>query len=186
MTLGRDGYIYVASNTGKVHKVDVLTGIEVTTGNWPALGNVGEVFVSMCFGPDGTLYVNAEDYKLHALNSDGSEKWAYKFDRWGSDPLVRSDGMIIVMGQVNGAGRVCALRDNGTCASLVWTSLRILDNLTLNETNVNIAPDGTIFVHSGDQPPLGLFAVKGNGSGLNILSPWPKYMGNIRNNGIKD
>jgi outer membrane protein assembly factor BamB len=186
MTLGGDGYIYITSNTGKVHKVDIASGIEVTTGNWPALGNVGEVFASMCLGPDGTVYVNAEDYNLHALNPDGSEKWSYQFDRWGSDPLVRDDGMIIVMGQVEGAGRVCAIRDNGTTASLVWKSPKILNDLTLNETNVNIAPDGTIFVHSGDQPPLGLFALMGNGSGLNTVSPWPKYMGNIKNNGMND
>lgn len=183
MAIGRDGYIYATSNTGKVHKVNISTGVEVTAGNWPALGNVGEVFTSICIGHDGTLYVNAEDYKLHALNSDGSEKWSYRFDGWGSDPLIRADGMIIVMGQVAGAGRVCALKDNGASASLVWTSPKILDNLTLNETNVNIAPDGTIFVHSGDQPPLALFAIEGNGHGLSTSSPWPKYMGNIQNNG---
>jgi outer membrane protein assembly factor BamB len=186
MTLGGDGYIYVTSNTGKVHKVEISTGIEVTSGSWPALGDVGEIFASMCIGPDGTLYVNAEDYKLHALNPDGSEKWAYQFERWGSDPLVRDDGMIIVMGQIEGAGRVCTLKDNGTSASLEWTSPKILDNLTLNETNVNIAPDGTIYVHSGDQPPLGLFAIKGNGYGLNKSSPWPKYMENIKNNGLRN
>lgn len=31
--------------------------------------------------------------------------------------------------------------------------------------------------------PFALFALKGNGQGLSTLSPWPKYMGNIKNNG---
>jgi outer membrane protein assembly factor BamB len=112
-TSGDDGYVYATCNTGIVHKINAATGIEDTSGSWPALGGIGEVFASVCFGADGTLYVNAEDYKLHALNTNGSQKWTYTFQGWGSDPLVRDDGMIIVMGQVNGAGRVCGIRDNG-------------------------------------------------------------------------
>jgi outer membrane protein assembly factor BamB len=184
VTVSDDGHVYATCNTGVVHKINAVTGNEDTSGSWPALGGIGEVFASMCFGADGTLYVNAEDYKLHALNTNGSQKWTYTFQGWGSDPLVRDDGMIIVMGQVNGAGRVCGIRDNGSSATLVWTSPQICSNLTLNETNVNIGPDGTIFVHSGDQQPLGLFAIEGNGSGMNSFSPWPKYMCNIQNNGI--
>lgn len=184
VTVSDDGYVYATCNTGIVHKINASTGIEDTSGSWPALGGIGEVFASMCFGPDGTLYVNAEDSRLHALNTNGSQKWTYTFQGWGSDPLVRDDGMIIVMGQVNGAGRVCAIRDNGSSATLVWTSPQICSNLTLNETNVNIGPNGTIYVHSGDQQPLALFAVEGNGSGLNSSSPWPKYMCNTQNNGI--
>ncbi|MHC4690451.1 MAG: GLUG motif-containing protein, partial [Planctomycetota bacterium] len=184
VTVGDDGYIYATCNTGIIHKINAITGIEDTSDNWPALGGIGEVFASMCFGPDGTLYVNAEDFKLHAVNPDGSEKWTYTFDAWGSDPLVRDDGKIIVMGQVDSAGRVCCLSDNGTSAALDWSSDPILSNLTLNETNVNIGPDGTIYVHSGDQSPLALFAIEGNGQGLNTSSPWPKYMCNIQNNGI--
>jgi acetyl esterase/lipase len=171
VTVGSDGYIYATSNTGVVHKINASTGKDDTSGHWPALGGIGEVFASMAFSPDGeTLYVNAEDHKLHALNHDGSEKWTFEFEVWGSDPLVRDDSRIIVMGQVDGAVSV-------------WSSAPICLTLQLNETNVNIGPDGTIFVHSGDQPPLGLFAIKGNGQGLSTKSPWPKYMGNIQNNG---
>jgi outer membrane protein assembly factor BamB len=184
VTVGDDGYIYATSNTGVVHKIEASTGKEDTSGSWPALGGIGEVFASMSFSSDGdTLYVNAEDHKLHALNPNGSEKWTFEFEVWGSDPLVRDDGKIIIMGQVDGAARVCCLIDNGSNATIEWSSDPICSTLQLNETNVNIGPDGTIFVHSGDQPPLGLFAIKGNGHGLSTKSPWPKYMGNIQNNG---
>ena len=183
VTIGADGYIYTSSNTGKVHKINPSTGIEVSSDYWPALGNIGEVFTSLCLGADSTIYVNAEDYKLHALNPDGSEKWSITFEGWGSDPLVRDDGMIIVMGQIEGAGRVCGIKDNGNSSTIEWYSPKILENLTLNETNVNISANGTIYVHSGDQSPLALFAIEGNGYGLNTSSPWPKYMGNIQNNG---
>jgi len=185
VTVSDDGYVYATCNTGVVHKINKTTGNEDTSGSWPALGSVGEVFASMCFSPDGnTLYVNGEDSKLHALNSDGSEKWSYAFQTWGSDPLVRDDGKIIVMGQVSGSGRVCCLTDNGSSATLEWTSDPICSNLNLNETNVNIAPNGTIYVHSGDESPLALFAIEGNGYGLSTTSPNPKYMVNIQNNGI--
>ena len=186
VTLTNGSYLFATCNTGYVHKIDKSTGVEVTSGYWPALGDVGEVFASMCISPDGnTLYVNSEDYKLRAIStSDGSTKWSYTFQVWGSDPLVRDDGKIIVMGQVSGAGRVCCLSDNGTSASLEWTSPRIIANLQLNETNVNIAPDGTIYVHSGDQSPRGLFAIAGNGQDISKTSPWPKYMRNIQNNGV--
>ena len=61
---------------------------------------------------------------------------------------------------------------------------RDIKNLTLNESNVNIAPDGTIYVTAGDQMPMALFAIEGNGKGLSKWAQFPKYMWNIKNNGI--
>ncbi len=178
-------YIYQSSNSGLVHKIDIRTGIEVTSNNYPALGNIGEVFTPIVFSNDGsTFYVNAEDNNLYAVHTEtGTQKWAFPFEEWGSDPIVRNDGVILVMGQLKSAGRVCAIKDNESFAVLLWTSDKIVETLHLNETNVNIASDGTIYVHAGDQPPLRLYALKGNGMGLSDSSPWPKLMGNIHNNG---
>ena len=183
--LAGNGYILQTSNTGVIHKIDLATGVEITTESWPALGGVGEVFTSIVLSPDGrTFYVNAEDHNLYALDIiTGAVKWFYTFEEWGSDPLIREDGVIIVMGQINGAARVCALQDNGESATLLWSSPKIFAHLTLNESNVNISPNGTIYIHAGDQHPLSLFAVKGNGLGLSSSSPWPKTMGNMQNNG---
>ncbi len=183
VTIGADGSIYASSNTGIIHKFNPANGAEIWQAGCP--GGCGEVFAAMALSNDGnTIYVNGEDNALHAFDtSNGNHKWEIGFQTWGSDPLVRNDGVIIVMAQINGAGRVAAIQDNGSSASILWTSPQILSNLNLNETSVNIAPNGTIYVHSGDQNPLALFAIEGNGQGLSTSSAWPKIMGNIQNNG---
>jgi arabinan endo-1,5-alpha-L-arabinosidase len=185
------GYIYVGSSStgGYVHKVDSQTG-KSAGGNWPVKTNASEVFANISIGNDGTIFVNSEDYSLWAFNPDGTVKWNnVKFDHWGSDPLIRENGTIIVTSQINGAARVVCIRDAGDKGIIEWASGSICDSLAFNESNVNIGPDGTIYVHSGVYPPVALFAVRGNGQGLSKTSPWPKYMGNIQNNGrpaIKD
>jgi len=182
-TIDKDGYILASSNSGKLYKIDPVTG-KSAGGDWPVdVCAPHEVFAAVALGSDGAIYVNGEDLRLHAVNPDGSEKWTLEFETWGSDPLVRDDGDIIVMAQVDGAGRVVCIKDVGTGGTIEWASDPIVRTLNLNETNVNIAPNGTIYVTSGDQAPLALFAVEGNGQGLSKTSPWPKYMGNIQNNG---
>ena len=52
----------------------------------------------------------------------------------------------------------------------------------LNEMNVNITPNVIIY-HFGKSSPFKIYAIKGNGLGLSTSSPWPKFMGNIQNNG---
>jgi Divergent InlB B-repeat domain/PQQ-like domain/Secretion system C-terminal sorting domain len=176
----KNGLIYACSNSSVIYKLD-MSGFVLDSRNLEA----GEVFAALVLSPDGqTIYVNAEDAKLHALSTlDFTEKWAYTFESWGSDPLVRDDGVVIVMGQVRGAARVCAIRDDITSGKLLWSSDKIMNRVMLNETNVNIGPEGNIYVHSGEGSPRALFAIEGNGKGLSVFSPWPKIMGNMQNNG---
>ena len=183
-TIDANGYIYVGdSETGRVHKVDPRTG-EMQGGNWPVHVGATELFASIAIGADGTIYANSEDKRLWALNPDGTVKWNNLiFETWSSDPLIRDDGKIIGAVQIDGAARVAAIRDDGDQAVIEWTSDPIARTLRLNETNVNLAPDGTIYITSGDQAPRMLFAIEGNGKGLSTTSAWPKYMGNIQNNG---
>jgi outer membrane protein assembly factor BamB len=187
-----NGFLYVGdSEKGQVHKVYSNTGIE-EGGNWPVSVNTdsnekGEVFANIAIGPDGTIYVNSEDERIWAINKDGTIKWNnIQFEVWGSDPLIRDDGKIIVVSQIKDAARVTCIRDDGIAGVIEWTSNPVSKTLLLNETNVNIAPDGTILVHSGEHQPQALFALVGNGMGLSTTSPWPKYMGNIKNNGLKN
>jgi len=180
-----EGYIYVGSSSagGYVHKVDSKTG-KSAGGNWPVKTNAGEVFANISIGNDGTIFINSEDYSLWAFNPDGTVKWNnVKFDHWGSDPLIREDGSIIVTSQIEGAARVVCIRDDGEKGVIEWASEPICDSLAFNESNVNIGPDGTIYVHSGVYPPFALYAIAGNGSTLSKKSSWPKYMGNTQNNG---
>ena len=170
-------------------KIDSRTGIE-SGGNWPVSVNTesnesGEVFANIAIAEDGTVYANSEDERIWAINPDGSVKWNnLHFEVWGSDPLIRDDGKLIVVSQIDSAARVTCIRDDGDKGVIEWTSKPIFKTLFLNETNVNIANDGTIYVHSGDQDPLSLFALKGNGKGLSTIAQWSKYMGNIKNNGV--
>jgi pectinesterase len=111
-------------------------------------------------------------------------KWNnLKFEHWGGDPLIRADDRIIVTSQLNDAARVVCIRDDGDEGVIEWFSEPITTELAFNETNVNIGPNGDIYVTSGVESPHALFAIKGNGLGLSKTSPWPKYMGNIQNNG---
>ena len=182
-TIDSAGHIYIATGKGIVHKVDPTAGTSIWKAECP--GGCKEIFAAMALsGDESTIYVNAENYKLNAFNtSDGSLKWDIEFEHWGSDPLVRDDGVIIVASQIKGTARVAAIQDNGSSASILWTSPSISHTLHLNETNVNIAPNGTIYIHAGDWVPLALTAIEGNGKGLNTSSNWPKVMGNIQNNG---
>jgi hypothetical protein len=88
-----------------------------------------------------------------------------------------------VTSQLNKSARVVCVRDDGDKGVIEWFSEPITTELAFNETNVNIGPNGDIYVTSGVGSPHALFAIKGNGLGLSKTSPWPKYMGNIQNNG---
>jgi outer membrane protein assembly factor BamB len=192
-----EGYLYVGSSDGSgyVSKVDSRTG-KSAGGNWPVLvwtpgGDAEkEVFANIAVASDGTVYVNSEDYQLWALTPEGEKKWTIRFEQWGSDPLIRDDGRIIVASELQGAARVACIRDDGGAGVVEWTSGPIAKTLWTNETNVNVAPDGTIFITSGEHRPpedLGpalLFAIQGNGQGLSTTAQWPKYMGNTQNDGI--
>ncbi len=184
-SMDADGFLYVGSSAagGYIHKVHSKTG-KSAGGNWPVKTTAGEVFANITIGNDGTIFANSEDHRLWAFNPDGSLKWNnLQFDVWGSDPLIRVDGRIIVGTQLNGAARVACIRDNGDKGVIEWISEPIAKSFRLNETNVNIAPDGTIYIASGQNEPFLLYAIQGNGQGLSTTSPWPKYMGNIQNNG---
>ena len=69
-------------------------------------------------------------------------------------PCIRDDGRIIVGSQLDGAGRVACIRDDGDAGVIEWVSEPITDTFFLNETNVNISPDGTIYITSGQTEPL--------------------------------
>ncbi len=184
-SMDAEGFLYVGSSSagGYIHKVDSRTG-KKAEGKWPVKTFASEVFANIAIASDGTIYANSEDYRLWAFNPDGTVKWNnLKFEHWGGDPLIRADDRIIVTSQLNKAARVVCIRDDGDEGVVEWFSEPITTELAYNETNVNIGPNGDIYVTSGVGSPHALFAIKGNGLGLSTTSPWPKFMGNIQNNG---
>jgi len=179
------GFLYVGSSSagGYIHKVDSRTG-KKAPGKWPVKTTAREVFANIAIASDGTVYANSEDHRLWAFNPDGTVKWNnLKFEHWGGDPLIRADDRVIVTSQLDKAARVVCIRDDGDKGVVEWFSDPITTELAFNETNVNIAPDGDIYVTSGVESPHALFAIEGNGMGLSKTSPWPKFMGGIQNNG---
>ena len=176
------GYVYQASNTGMLEKIDPATGASAG-GNWPLKVSKGEIFASPAIGPDGTFYLTSEDFKLHAVTPQGTLKWEHEFRSWGSDPVVRDDGCVLFVINTTDQrkkGHVVCVRDAGNTAIVEWQT-PIINTVHLNETNVNIAPSGTIYVSGGQEGTL--YALQGNGKGLNSESPWPKYMKDMGNTG---
>jgi hypothetical protein len=184
-SMDAEGFLYVGSSSagGYIHKVDSRTGRKAE-GKWPVKTFAGEVFAAIAIASDGTIYANSEDHRLWAFNPDGTVKWNnLEFEHWGGDPLIRADDAIIVTSQLNKSARVVCVRDDGDKGIIEWFSEPITTELAYNETNVNIGPNGDIYVTSGVGSPGALLAIRGNGLGLSKTSPWPKYMGNIQNNG---
>jgi len=190
--LGSDGFLYVGTSSagGYLHKVDAQTG-KSAGGAWPVRTTSDEVFACLAIAGDGTVYVNSEDARLWAFRPDGSVKWNnLVFESWGSDPLIRSDGRVILGAEIQGSARLVCVRDDGDEAVIEWQSEPFAKSLHLNETNVTILPNGTFVISSGQYGfhhgnTVELFAIKGNGLGLCTAAQWPKLMGNIQNNGLR-
>ena len=52
---------------------------------------------SPAIGADGTIYVGSIDKKLHAINPDGTPKWAYTTSYFVySSPAIGADGTVYV------------------------------------------------------------------------------------------
>jgi outer membrane protein assembly factor BamB len=51
---------------------------------------------SPAIGPDGTIYVTADDRYLHAINPNGTSKWTYLANNTiPTSPCIASDGTIV-------------------------------------------------------------------------------------------
>jgi len=116
---------------------------------------------SPAIGSDGTIYVGSDDYKLYALNPNGTLKWSYTTDDYiRSSPAIGSDGTIYVGSDDN---KLYALNPNGT---LKW-SYTTGDWI---RSSPAIGSDGTIYVGSDDYK---LYALNPNGC-LLYTSPSPR------------
>jgi outer membrane protein assembly factor BamB len=64
---------------------------------------------SACIGPDGTIYVQARDDKIHAIDPDGDEKWSVNIGRYGWGNVVVSNDGVVFVGNVD--GNMTAIKD---------------------------------------------------------------------------
>src|SRR4051812_25509494 len=88
--LGQDGTIYVVSDNG----LCAITNNGVMASNKWCVPLSGRG--SPAVGSDGIIYIEAEDGKLHAINPDGSERWAYTTQTGGGAPALGWDGTAYV------------------------------------------------------------------------------------------
>jgi len=118
---------------------------------------------------DGTIYFSHADWKLHAFNSDGTEKWSVNLEGYmPATPVLAADGTIYACGfaylyAISPAGKILAKRDVDTGASASPT----------------LGPDGTIYVMNN----LGKLAAFVGGHGGLMDSPWPKFQADLGNTG---
>jgi outer membrane protein assembly factor BamB len=110
--IGADGTIYVGSLNGNLYAVTDCTGAGTPIAACSGAGTAAEkwefptgdwVESSPAIGADGTIYVGSNDGNLYAVNSDGSQKWAFAtapsrvfpyINSVESSPAIGTDGTI--------------------------------------------------------------------------------------------
>ncbi|HET6455586.1 MAG TPA: PQQ-binding-like beta-propeller repeat protein, partial [Armatimonadota bacterium] len=138
--IGTGGVVYVGAGS-YLYSISSSGGI-----NWSY--PIGSTRSSPAIATDGTIYVGSNDYKLYAINPNGTKKWSYSTGGVVSgSPAVASDGTVYIGSR---SGILYALNPNG---SKKWQ--RTLSNMHM--TSPAVGPDGTIYVGGGS-----LYAINPN------------------------
>jgi eukaryotic-like serine/threonine-protein kinase len=104
---------------------------------------------SAVIGPDGTIYVDADDGKLHAINPDSTQKWEIKLGAY-STPAIGTDGTIY------------AIDPSGKKKWEFGTRNTVSSSAELHHSTPVIGGDGTIYFGGTDDNKI--FAVKPDGT----------------------
>jgi outer membrane protein assembly factor BamB len=121
----RDGSIYIGTFGGYLYKLrDAGDQCEVL---WKhafkrrvdtSPTEYQEVWGSPTLGPDGTVYITTNDWRLHAFTSGGDKKWHFETggETW-TTPVIANNGLLIFGSE---DGHVYGIRDEGSRATEVW------------------------------------------------------------------
>ncbi|ODS39673.1 MAG: hypothetical protein A7315_02965 [Candidatus Altiarchaeales archaeon WOR_SM1_79] len=110
------------------------------------------VFSSPAIGIDGTIYVGSDDYKVYAINPDGTKKWNFTTGgQVGSSPAIDSECTIYVGSDDT---KLYAINPDGT-EKWSFTTGNIV------QSSPAIGSDGTIYVGSDDAK---LYAINPDGT----------------------
>ena len=144
-TIGADGTIYIVANNAGIGVLYALTdgGQATVTEKW-AFPTASETFnFSPAVGADGTIYVNSLDCILHAVNPDGTQKWASlpigRALNCSASPAIGTNGTIYLP-----SGSLYAVNPDGTEK---WAFSN--PNYAFgDEGSPAIGADGTIYIGS--------------------------------------
>ena len=130
------GYSYSAS-------MDVaVTTLAQGSVKWTYTMNAAAALSNPTIAPDGTVYIASTDWKLFAINPDGTKKWYYTTGNstQNSNPAIASDGTVYI-GSMD--YKLHAISVDGTKKWTYETGGYIM-------ASPAIASDGTIYVGSED------------------------------------
>ncbi|MBV9547029.1 MAG: PQQ-like beta-propeller repeat protein, partial [Chloroflexi bacterium] len=132
--LGADGTVYHATTDGKMYAVSpqgqvkwtfdfgehlgptpLVTATPTTAGGGGGGANGIGSGASPTVGPDGTIYIGANNSNMYAVAADGSMKWLFEAERelagiW-TTPVLSPDGSVIYFGANKGGIYAVNTRD---------------------------------------------------------------------------
>ena len=138
--IGTDGTIYVPeAMRGRLHAV-ASDGSRRWVISFPG-DTINNDLGTPAIGPDGTVYLLAQDKKLYAIDSSGMVKWAVTVGTATiaakSAPAIAPDGTVYVAGFGSG---LWAVSPGG---SVLWNTAAV--NPGFSFTTPTLAADGTIY-----------------------------------------
>ena len=154
--IGSDGTIYLGSDYGEPGDGEDLNAMNRNgTPKW-TFGGGDDDGSCPAIGADGTIYICGFSYLgcfpgLLALNSDGTQKWAFAAEGTSSSPAIGPDGTIYFGCYDH---KLYAVNPNGTQKWAFMTGDEVFSSPA-------IGSDGTVYVGSGDH---NLYAVNPNGT----------------------
>lgn len=131
-TIGSDGTIYVGSDDSRLYAI------------WPDgfkkwVYEAGEVIITTpVIGTDGTIYIGSREM-LHAVNSDGKQKWTFPTTGFVNNPKIDAAGTIYIGSSGSSDQKLYAVKPDG---KLKW---EYLTDTGFHSSPV-IGADGTVYI----------------------------------------
>jgi len=146
--IGSDGTVYIGT-LGKVYALDPNNGSDI----WVYNTGGSQICTTPAVAPNGTVYVTAYDYCLHAINPGGSQKWKNCSGTFSyGSPSVGPTGTVYA---ANGDNLGAFNPSNG---STTW-NFNVYSGYS---STAVVASDGTIYYHSFGANKL--YAINPNGT----------------------
>lgn len=123
--IDQEGFIYIGSFGGYFYKLrdggdhcEVIWKYAFKRSVETSHTVYQEVWGSPTLGPDGTVYITTNDWRLHAFTPEGDRKWYFETggETW-TTPVIANNGLLIFGSE---DGHVYGIRDEGSSAKEVW------------------------------------------------------------------